>query len=335
MSEPAEANLANKPPRWAHALAVATALATLPLLTLGAEVTSHGVGMVDPKGFRWPWEIVPIWAEAIGQGNFGLFIELTHRLFGFLVGVLAIALCAGLFLTGRGWKRWLGAAALAAVVTQGLLGRYRVDLHALLGHTLPLVHGCFAHLVFALLVSVAVWTSRAWAAAAPAAPSAATARVRHWTVVTAGLIYVQLVLGGLVRHKDLPLGARAHLLGAFVVVAAVVWLVKLTFDVPARQRQGGAAVVALAALVTLQLLLGVESWLSKLESSLNQYQAAGFLPRQFEPLAAQTELIRSAHYLAGALTFAAAVTAALLANRQAGWAARTAPAPAGRLEGAA
>jgi cytochrome c oxidase assembly protein subunit 15 len=335
MSEPSAANVSEKPPRWAHALAVATALAALPLLTFGAEVTSHGVGMVDPKGFRWPWEIVPLWAEAMGQGNFGLFIELTHRLFGFLVGILAIALCVGLFVSGRGWKRWLGALALAAVITQGLLGRYRVDLHALLGHTLPLVHGCFAHLVFALLVSVAVWTSRTWNGPAPALASPALARVRHWSVLTAGLIYVQLVLGALVRHKDLPLGARAHLLGAFVVVAAVAWLVKLTFDVPARERQGGAGVVVLAALVTVQLYLGVESWLSKVESGLQQFQAAGYLQRQFTPLPVQSEMIRSAHYLVGALTFAAAVTAALLTNRQAGWAARTAPAPARRLEGAA
>jgi cytochrome c oxidase assembly protein subunit 15 len=307
---------------------VATALAALPLLTFGAEVTSHGVGMVDLQGFRWPWDIVPLWVEAMRQGNFGLFIELTHRLFGFLVGIFAITLCVGLFVTARGWKRWLGAAALAAVGTQGLLGILRVNQNAMLGHTLPLIHGCFAHLVFALLVCVAVWTSRAWNSPAPAVASPAMVRVRHWSVLTAALIYVQLVLGGLARHKDLPLGARAHLLGAFVVVAAVVWLVKLTFDVPARERQGGTAVAVLAALVIVQLLLGVESWLSK-------FQVPGYMPRQLEPLPVQTEWIRSAHYLVGALTFAAAVTAALLANRQAGWAARTAPAPAGRLEGAA
>jgi cytochrome c oxidase assembly protein subunit 15 len=315
-------------PRWAHILAVATAVATLPLLTLGAEVTSRGVGMVDPRGFRWPWDIVPILVDAARQGNTALFIELTHRLFGFLVGIFAIALCVGLLVKGRGWKRWLGAVALAAVVTQGLLGRYRVDLHALLGHTLPLVHGLFAHLVFALLVSVAVWTSRAWSAPLPAVTSPAQVRVRHWSVLTAGLIYAQLVLGALVRHKDLTLGARAHLLGAFVVVAAVVWLVKLTFDVPAQERQGGAAALVVAALVTVQLFLGVETWLSK-------FRVPGYTPRQLEPLSAETDLIRSAHYLVGALTFAAAVTTALLANRQAGWAAQTAPAPAGRLEGAA
>ena len=45
-------------PSWLHALAVLTVLLTLPLLFLGAGVTSHGVGMIDPRGFRLPWDIV-------------------------------------------------------------------------------------------------------------------------------------------------------------------------------------------------------------------------------------------------------------------------------------
>src|SRR5262245_24904754 len=179
-------------PRWVHAWAVLTACLTLPLLTLGAEVTSRGVGMVDPRGFRWPWEILGLLADGENRANFALVIELTHRLFGFLVGLAAIVLCVALAWAGRGWKRWLGAAALAAVVTQGLLGRYRVDLNALFGSTLSLVHGCFAHLVFALLVGVAVWTSRAWNA--PAREPPAPARFRHWALLTAALVYGQLVL---------------------------------------------------------------------------------------------------------------------------------------------
>jgi cytochrome c oxidase assembly protein subunit 15 len=284
--------------------------------------------MIDPKGFRWPWDIVPLLTQALRDGNWPLALELGHRMLAFFVGILAIGLCVALLVKGSGWKRWLGAAALAAVTAQGMLGRYRVDLHALLGHTLPLVHGCFAHLVFALLVSVAVWTSRGWNAPAPAVLGPAALRLRHWSLVVVGLIYVQLVLGGLVRHRDLAFGARAHLLGAFVVVAAVVWLVKLTLDTPAAERQGGAAVGILAALVALQLLLGIESWLSK-------FAIPRYMTRQVEPLPVETELIRSAHYLVGALTFAAAFTTVLLTHRQARFAARAAVVPASRLEGAA
>ncbi len=319
-------------PRWVHWWAVLTACLALPLLILGAEVTTRGVGMVDQRGFRWPWEIIRLFADpGYREGlslvlSFGLVIELTHRLFGFLVGIAAIVLCVGLLATGRGWKRWLGVAVLLGVTAQGLLGLYRVDLNALFGSTLSLVHGCFAHLVFALLVSAALWTSRGWMASGPAA----SPRLRRWSLVVVLLIYGQLVLGALVRHKDLALGARAHLLGAFVVVAAVVWLVRLAREAPPGERAGTRAVGVLAVLVGLQLVLGVESWLSK-------FAVDGHMLRQVEPLPVETELIRSAHYLVGALTFAASVAVALLAHRQASWAARTVPQPAasGRLEGAA
>src|SRR5262249_18688477 len=89
-------------PRWVHAWAVLTACLTLRLLTLGAEVTSRGVGMVDPRGFRWPWEILGLLADGENRANFALVIELTHRLFGFLVGLAAIVLCVALAWAGRG-----------------------------------------------------------------------------------------------------------------------------------------------------------------------------------------------------------------------------------------
>ena len=45
--------------------------------------------------------------------------------------------------------------ALIAVIVQGLLGGFRVRLHALFGTNLAVIHGCFAQLVFALLVCLA------------------------------------------------------------------------------------------------------------------------------------------------------------------------------------
>ena len=47
-----------------------------------------------------------------------------------------------------------------------------------------------------------------------------------------GLVYLQLVLGAVVRHKDFAFGARAHLLTAFAVVAVVAWLVKEVLESP-------------------------------------------------------------------------------------------------------
>jgi cytochrome c oxidase assembly protein subunit 15 len=299
-------------PLWIHVLAVLTVLATLPLLSLGAQVTTLKVGMVDPRGFRWPWEIVGILLQPDTWASHGLVIELTHRMLAFLVGFLAIALCIGLLWKGHGWKRWLGLAALAAVTTQGMIGRYRVDLNALVGNTLALFHGCVAQLVFALLVCVAIWTSPAWERAAPGTTPDSAGRLRRWSLVVAGLIYLQGFLGALVRHRDLTLSARAHLLTAFAVVVAVAWLARLVAEGPRGQRPGGRWVMLLAALVVVQLVLGVESWLSK-------FAVPGLMERQAEPLSVyRPEVIRSAHFVVGALLFATAVATALWIHRKPG-----------------
>jgi heme A synthase len=147
------------PPRWLHWCAVLTVCATVPLLFLGAEVTTKGVGMTDPVGYRHPWEIV----QRFGEAYFGLRLEYGHRLAGFTVGLCAIVLAAGLWLfEPRRGVRWAGTLALALVCAQGLLGRFRVDLNALVGPDLAMVHGWFAQLVIAALVSVALFTSRGW-----------------------------------------------------------------------------------------------------------------------------------------------------------------------------
>jgi cytochrome c oxidase assembly protein subunit 15 len=208
------------------------------------------------------------------------------------------------------------------VTTQGVLGIFRVNLNAVMGTDLALVHGCFAQLVFALLVSVALATSRGWQTPveAPDHPRE-NLRLWRWALLATALIYLQIVLGALVRHRDFPFGARLHLLSAFAVVAAVVWLVKLAAD--------GApmmpSVKVLAGLVACQLVLGVEAWMSRFPSPLwNQAQ----------PLPVHPELFRSLHFLAGALIFAASVVVTLQAYRRTIPVAQSNAAPVGRLEGA-
>jgi heme A synthase len=289
------------PPRWLHAWAVLTVLATLPLLFLGAEVTTKGAGMSDPVGYRPPWELLQRLADAIGLG---LQIEYSHRLAGFTVGTCAIVLAVGTWLCDprRGY-RWLGCAALAMVCLQGLLGIFRVNLNALFGTDLALVHGCFAQLVVATLVGVALVTSRGWVN--DSADTSAAPALRRWSLLTMLLIYGQLILGGVIRHKGFLLGSRLHLAGAFVVLAAVLWLVKLTWD-SERRAQLAFSVKVLSGLVGVQLLLGIEAWLSRAQLF--------FLPGARLPAGA--DWTRSGHYVAGTLIFALSVVIALKANRR-------------------
>ncbi len=291
-------------PRWLHRWAVLTVCTTVPLLLLGAEVTTKQVGMVDPVGFREPWHLFTVMDRALRE--VGFLIEHSHRLVGFVVGSCAILLAVGLWLRGpsRG-LRWLGVGALAGVSVQGLLGGFRVDLNALMGNNLALIHGCFAQIVFAMLVSIAWLTSRS--ASAPLSTSASVRNwnaIQRWSLFTVGLVYLQIIFGGIVRHHDIFWGARVHLLSAFAVVAAIVWLMTLIKASHALDRTLQRFASFLAALILLQLLLGVEAWMSRFGS-----------PQWRQLQALWTDLPRTLHYLVSAALFSTSVLLTLQAYR--------------------
>jgi heme A synthase len=253
--------------------------------------------------------LVPALAESAGFG--GLQIEYSHRVAGFTVGTCAIVLVIGLWLfERRRWVCWAAMLALALICVQGLLGIFRVNLNELGGRNYAMIHGCFAQLVIAALVSVALFTSRGWIH--DPAETTASPALRRWSLLTMLLIYGQLVLGSIVRHRDFLLGSRLHMLGAFVVVAAVLWLVKLSWDegepsgVSRRvMTRLGTPLKIMIALVGLQIILGTEAWLSR---------AAQFYLR--EPGSAASDWVRSAHYVLGTAIFATSVVVAWKTNRR-------------------
>jgi heme a synthase len=325
-------------PRWLHAWAVLTVLVTLPLLTLGAEVTSKGVGMVDRQPVRSPLYLVELlweaggWERLVQETNLGLVIEHSHRTVGWIVGMAAIVLCAGLaFGDTRRWMRWMGLAALAGVTWQGVLGILRVHLQAqygpAVGSTVALIHGSTAQIVLGLLVSIAVWTSATWTRMAPL-DVADRVKCRRATLALAGVMFVQMYCGALIRHKEMVLGMRLHILLAFAVVAVAAWAGSVVLRAHLAGRTGTRVVAILAVLVAVQVALGLETLLSKFMVRWPATQ------ERVEPLAVVPELIRSAHFLVGALTFVTAVSLVLLAHRDCAWPRRRAAAPVRQLEGA-
>jgi heme A synthase len=220
------------------------------------------------------------------------------------------------------WLRWLGTVALAGVICQGLLGGFRVKLNALAGTDLAIVHGCFAQVIFALLVSLAVATAPGWVVTF-AAPTPAAGTLRRWSLVLVGLVFLQLVFGALVRHTHAPPWGRFHLLNAFAVVAAVAALVMRLFADPDRPRPVARTAVVLAALVGVQLLLGVEAWMIQFGSGELPEMVQVTLPRA---------LTRTTHVLTGAGILATAVVLAVQARRRAP---ALEPLDAARLEGVA
>jgi heme A synthase len=214
-----------------------------------------------------------------------------------LVTILILSLIA-LCVPDRALRlRWLGTVAVGGVILQGMLGGFRVRLDAPWGQELALFHGFFAQIIFALLVSLAVFTSRSWQLVDT---KYALNPVRRLATLLAGLVLLQVLLGGFVRHTFSSFSQRLHLLGAFLVVGGVIYLLRESRDEPPPLRK---AAHVLAILVALQVALGVEAWMTRLAYMSTEGQA----------------IIRTAHFLIGASVFATAVVTALLANRGRVW----------------
>ncbi|MFQ5847701.1 MAG: COX15/CtaA family protein [Candidatus Methylomirabilales bacterium] len=283
---------------WLHRCALCTAGATFLLICVGGIVTSTGAGLAVPD---WPTTfghnmfLYP-WSKMVG----GILYEHSHRLIGAGVGLLTLVLALLLwFREPRGWLRWLGVAALVAVVVQGVLGGLRV---VLLERTLAVVHAALAQAFFALTVSVAFFTSEEGRREPDKAPSRHSGRFRSLALLTTGMIYVQLIFGALLRHTGA--GLSAHLVGAGVVTMLVVclggWLLTSHADQPTLVRP----VTVLGVLLVLQLGLGLGSYLGK-----------------FTPLAARWSplslvMLTTAHVATGALMLAAGLVLTLRIYRR-------------------
>jgi len=183
-----------------HLLALATAVATFPLIYLGGLVTSHHAGMS-----------VPDWPNTWGYNMFtfppskwvgGIFYEHTHRLLASLIGLLAIAIVIVAYRTDRRrWVRYNAIAILLAVAAQGTLGGLRVVLDEL---DLAIVHACAAQIFFCYIATFCVMTSRLWRdpPRLDDRQSAAARRIFPLAAATVAVVVVQLVIAAIMRHKN-------------------------------------------------------------------------------------------------------------------------------------
>lgn len=245
-------------------LAAATAVVTLVLMTVGGAVHATGSSLACPD---WPLCYGQVFPEMVG----GVAWEHTHRLLGTLVGILTVVLGVQFYRRRRGRSRWLGPLAVAMVVVQGVLGGLTVI------YRLPTAVST-AHLATSLaFVSLLVYlgTSSRGVERSRVAPGARLA-----IDLAIGAVYLQAVLGGLVRHTgaamacgDDPLlcmgtihpptqAAALHLshrLAALVVAAAVLVAAAWVGRQPGATRSLRGLAVGAGVLVLAQIALGVAS----------------------------------------------------------------------------
>jgi cytochrome c oxidase assembly protein subunit 15 len=257
---------------WRHRFALLIVGATLVLIFAGGLVTSTGSGLAVPD---WPLSYGMLMPPMVG----GILFEHGHRMVAASVGFLTLVLAAWTARTERrAGVRRLAWAALGVVIAQGVLGGLTVLF--LLPTAVSVSHACLAQAFFCLTIALAYACSSEWLSAVPregdrsgagAAASAATI-----------LVFVQLVLGALMRHlnaglaiPDFPLalgrlvppfesvGIAIHFSHRLVAVAVVAAVFRLLL---AARRSGlrplrRTAVLAMA-LVWIQAGLGALTVLS-------------------------------------------------------------------------
>lgn len=183
-----------------HRFILFATVCTFLLIIAGGLVTSTDSGLSVPDWpntyghfmFAFPLE------EMVG----GILYEHSHRMIASFVGFLTLIVAIWLWRREeRRWVRWLGIAALGAVIAQGTLGGLTVLF--LLPTAISVSHATLAQTFFAIMATLALVTSRWWREEQPTLKANENrVPLTQLSLLTTGAVYVQLILGALMRHTQ-------------------------------------------------------------------------------------------------------------------------------------
>lgn len=223
-----------------HRFALLTAACTFVLLMLGGFVHSSGSSLACPD---WPL----CYGQVFPRMEGGILFEHSHRLLAAAVGVLTIVVTVLAWRAGARDRtmRWLGVAALALVIFQGVLGGLTVI------YRLPMAvstsHLATSMVFFGTIVTIAL---RARAEDARARVTPATLKTGPWLVAAGVTVYLQLVLGALVRHTGSALACGDDPL----LCSGVLWPAWGPAALQMTHRFAAYLVAVLVALAAVQVL---------------------------------------------------------------------------------
>ena len=179
-----------------HKFSIFVVCWTALLLTAGALVTSKDAALSVSD---WPTSF-GMYFPPLRMLSGGAFYEHSHRVIAAILGIFIIILAVMLWQKEeRPRLKWLGFLALAGVIFQGVLGGLTVI--KLLHYWLPVMHACTAELMFAILVSIAFFTSHWWMENLPQYEDRGSPSIHSIVTFNAIIIFVQVLLGAGFRHQ--------------------------------------------------------------------------------------------------------------------------------------
>ena len=282
--------------RAVHRYAVFVFCWTILLLIAGALVTSKDAALSVAD---WPTSFGR-WFPPLKLLSGGAFFEHSHRVIAFTLGLLLLAEAILIwFVERRRWLRWFALAAVAGVVAQAVLGGEVV--RRLLHYWLPVLHACFAQIMFGAILSLAVFTSQWWIEQRETLEDKGGISIHFLAVLNAMVMFLQVFLGAGFRHQYAPIWP--HIVGAFVVLGMVICTastLRRRFESSRELRFGR---VLLHSMLGVQILLGIAAYWSRL--------ATHDAP---QPMPAMV-LLTVVHTVFGALLFAASILVVLMCYR--------------------
>jgi cytochrome c oxidase assembly protein subunit 15 len=230
----------------------------------------------------------------------GIRYEHSHRVIAGVLGLLSIVLAVWVWARDeRRWLRWFSVIAVLGIVAQAILGGEVV--RQLLHYWLPVMHACFAQIVFAALLSIAVFTSRWWITDQPQLEDTGSPPIHTLAILNATIIFFQVILGAAFRHKEIPVWP--HMAGALVVLGMIIWTAAVLRRRFEKSRAISKTRILLHAVLGTQLLLGLGAYWSRLTTAND--------PQPMPLMVTLTVL----HTAVGALLFAVSILLVLLCYR--------------------
>jgi heme a synthase len=275
--------------RWSILLAVCTLL----LVIAGALVTSREAGLSVPD---WPLSYGQLMPPMEG----GIFYEHSHRMIATTVGLFTIVSMIWIFRSdGRRWMKWLGVAALLAVIAQGVLGGLTVLM--LLPWWISSLHASLAELFFSTTVAIVLFTSEWWQRRPVLLEENPRYPVRALSFAAPICVFGQLALGAAARHK--AIGTIYHISGSPIVTGVILWISLRILLHYAQNRELRRGAILLIGTTFAQVFLGIAAYMSRIA-----------YPNAVQPMPLMVTFT-VLHVAAGALTMAASVVIAILVHR--------------------
>jgi cytochrome c oxidase assembly protein subunit 15 len=279
-----------------HYYALFTAYATFVVIVAGALVTSNEAGLAVPD---WPTSFHTFrMPRMVG----GVLYEHGHRMLAGITILLTLGITIyTLAVDRRGWMKKLAIGAFFTIIIQAILGG--VTVLNFLPPAVSTAHAVVGQTFFCIAVAIALLTGRKYSGEVEkTAIDRRKPSLVGLTLLSVLVLYVQLALGGMFRHKGMSW--EPHVFNAIVVAIVLTWTSVRVLSYYSQLEALRKPAVTMLGLLMVQLCLGFVSFLTKVIWGTDAVQPM--------PMMVWSTV---AHVAVGALLLATAVILAIQAWR--------------------